>query len=76
MDEPVQTTNICPDCGNPVGIGLWPWCPHGTPTMIVDGTYYDHTLQTETTRGDRKRIMKERNLEYYAPKVGMPGCEV
>jgi hypothetical protein len=37
VSEPVPT---CPDCGHPLPIGTWPWCPHqpvtpGEPRPIV-----------------------------------------
>lgn len=68
----------CPDCGRMVAIGDWPFCPHGPAGRghHVSHTYYDKTLnQVVTPGGDRKKIMKAKNLEFTYPGVGMPGCE-
>ena len=64
---------ICATCGQPLVIGAWPWCPHGTPNVsIIDDQLEGGPRHFETMGHDApflesksqwKREMALRNLE-------------
>lgn len=73
----------CEHCGCEYGIGDWPYCPHDRAGHGMLGKfqpYWDEHICPEgawiTSLAERRRIMRERNLDYHGLKVGMPGCEV
>lgn len=38
---------ICDACQQEIAVGDWPWCPHGTPTVvIVDDSVDGHWVDT------------------------------
>lgn len=75
--------DICSECGEPIGVGDWPFCPHGPAGRLNYGSFReytdvmmdDHPIEV-TSPGHKRQLMKERNLDYHGRKVGMPGCEV
>ena len=71
----------CDTCKKEYAIGEWPFCPHGKPQgMFAYTPYWDDNLGPEpvyiTSLAQKRKIMKERGLEYRSPKVGRKGCEV
>jgi hypothetical protein len=70
---------ICDRCGEPLGVGDWPFCPHGkyAGTVIGDeipGGVVLENLGPEPVRvyseTERRRIMKERGLREYVRDSG------
>ena len=64
--------NSCDACGNPISIGDWPYCPHGSARHFGEAPlepYVDHNLGPEpveiTSRGQRRQIMSRAHLEYH-----------
>ncbi len=72
---------VCDECGKFVGIGDWPFCPHGTDIHGLHSfrAYIEHGLTERpveiTSLAQRRRLMKAANADYRTPGVGMPGCE-
>jgi hypothetical protein len=72
---------LCDKCGKNYSVGEWPFCPHGIPHGMHSFKAYteyniDHDPIHITSWGQRRQLMKERNLDYHSRGVGMPGCEV
>jgi hypothetical protein len=76
-----QSDYICPKCGAHIGIGDWPYCPHGKPYgMHTFRAYLDQNIAPEpvwiTSHAQRKRLLRENSADYKPAGAGMPGCEV
>jgi len=62
---------ICEKCGADLHVGEWPWCPHEQAPHFGEEpmeSYVDENIAPDpveiTTRGQRRAIMRESNLEY------------
>ena len=77
----------CPDCGQTVAVGAWPWCggtgQHGTfrpdHLAVVDDSC-NMTIENMgptplhfTSKTEWRRVMKARGLTNVVKHVGTPG---
>jgi hypothetical protein len=47
----------CEACGNPLQVGQWPWCPHGTPSVgVIDDQLEGGPRHFETMGADSPYI--------------------
>ena len=75
--------DTCPRCGASLSIGSWPFCPDhgvGTNTIVPDDYGKDITCETMghepvtyRTRSERRRLMKEHNVEEFVRHVPTQG---
>ena len=72
----------CPKCNRTLEMGDWPWCPHGKGTNNVLPDDYGRDITNEMmghepvtyrTRSERRRLMKEHNLEEFVRHVPTQG---
>lgn len=79
-------TDTCPKCGETLKIGSWPYCKggHGSGfSNVVPDEYSSpqvlenigHTPVTVYTRSERKRLLKEHNLDEFVRHVGVNGTD-
>jgi len=71
----------CQKCGKEVGIGAWPFCPHGKVDEYHPfKPYWDQDLLYKPvyieSLAQRNRIMRENHIDHRGRQVGMPHCEV
>ena len=75
--------DTCPTCGKTLIVSDWPWCPHGPGTNnILPDDYGRGDITCETmghepvtyrTRSERRRLMKEHNVEEFVRHVPTQG---
>ena len=75
----------CDDCGQDVGVGEWPWCPHGVPSMVViDDTITGGARMFENlgpqpvyieSKSQLRAEMNARGLQPMVRHVGLPGTD-
>lgn len=74
-----DTMPVCPECGTRLSIQIGLATPL-THTFAEDRPYIDHNIRPDgkpqriTSWGQRKRLMREFNLEERGAKRGMPGA--
>jgi hypothetical protein len=74
--------SICEKCGHDIQIGQWPYCKGSTADHIgpihgfedplepyVDEHIAKHPVEIRT-RGERRKLMAQQNIEYRKPKPG------
>ena len=70
---------ICPCCGAPLPIGVWPWCPHGhgasgvTRDEIPGGMYFENGFDQPTrfdSHSAHRKALAKRGLEIRAKWAG------
>ncbi len=78
----------CPVCNKDYPIGAWPFCDeskgwsHDTEIHGMHGfhAYVDENIADEpvliTSLAQRRRLMKQNNVDYRGRKPGMPGQEL
>lgn len=71
----------CQNCGHEVKFGEWPFCPHERVSEYHPFIpYWDQHVATEPVYiesvAQRKRLMKQNNMDYAPRRMGEPGCEV
>lgn len=78
----MSDVTICPECGRPFGIGMWPFCPHGVPSFNAIGDECDITQENgfrHPTRFRSKQALKKalaaRGLEVKVEHVTVPGSD-
>ncbi len=81
----MSTLEMCPDCGEVLNIGDFPFCPHGKgsgarihddiPGGLVLENYGPQPI-TVYSHTERRRIMAERGLEQKERFCPMPGTDI
>jgi hypothetical protein len=49
-------TEFCEDCGKATGIGLWPFCPHGSVRHTTGYQEYPYTTKNLTADGKEVEV--------------------
>ena len=74
----------CELCGREVAIGSWPWCPHGTPNLVIADDSIPGGMTVENmghepltfhSKGEWRRAMKERGLTNMVRHVPTQGSD-
>ena len=77
-------SETCEQCGRTVEIGEWPWCPHGTPNLVLaddsipGGMTVENMGPTPVTfhsKSEWRRAMKERGLTNMVRHVPTQGSD-
>jgi hypothetical protein len=82
-------TQVCDDCGQIIGVGEWPWCPHGIPerpggTAMIDdqvsgGPRLFENLGHEPvyveSKSQLRDEMRARGLQHRVEHRGVPGSD-
>lgn len=79
------TPDTCPECGEELSVGSWPYCPHGkaSSAIAVDGIPGGMVLEnygpnpvTVYSHTERRRLMAEAGLELKEKFSPMPGTDI
>lgn len=77
-------TERCETCGADVAVGSWPWCPHGTPSLVVESDSIPGGMLVENLGPEPRRFysrtewqdaMREKGVINAVQHVGVPGTD-